>query len=153
LADLVKQVANWDIAGLVGIRRIEEGKRRVSPDDLVALALALGVSPLALMLPTEASQIVPNDEVYTASEIWDWATGRRALSGDQLDFVRASNPLDWPRMAELIEHLRIGDKPDLAAGVLASRGSPVGHYEPAPEVSAEEAAEIYRSVQADGDSQ
>jgi transcriptional regulator with XRE-family HTH domain len=149
LSEQVKQVANWDISA-VAVRRIEDEERRVSPDDLAALALALGVSPMALMLPTEASQIVPDGEVYTAKTIWDWAAGNRAIMGDQLDFIRASNPLDWPQMAALIEHLDVGGNRDLAAGLLWSRGA-VGEYEPPPEINAEDlseedVAEIMRDV-------
>ncbi|WP_158714359.1 helix-turn-helix domain-containing protein, partial [Kitasatospora aureofaciens] len=35
----------------LGISRIEAGTRRIDTDDLVALALALNVSPLTLLLP------------------------------------------------------------------------------------------------------
>lgn len=35
----------------LGLRRIETGERRVDADDLVALAAALGVSPIDLLLP------------------------------------------------------------------------------------------------------
>ncbi|SER81629.1 hypothetical protein SAMN04488583_6369 [Mycobacterium sp. 88mf] len=35
----------------LGLRRIEEGARRVDTDDLMALAEAFGVSPLALLMP------------------------------------------------------------------------------------------------------
>lgn len=35
----------------LGLRRIEEGDRRVDVDDLMALSVALGVSPLALLMP------------------------------------------------------------------------------------------------------
>ncbi|MGY1636037.1 helix-turn-helix domain-containing protein [Geodermatophilus sp. SYSU D00742] len=37
-----------------GLGKIETGERRVDVDDLVALALALGVSPVRLLLPIEA---------------------------------------------------------------------------------------------------
>lgn len=43
----------------LGLRRIETGERRVDVDDLVALALALDLSPLALLLPTDTSSLVP----------------------------------------------------------------------------------------------
>lgn len=36
---------------LVGIQRIESGERRVDADDLAALAVALGVSPITLLMP------------------------------------------------------------------------------------------------------
>ena len=37
----------------LGISRVEAGTRRVDADDLVILALALGVNPSALLLPLE----------------------------------------------------------------------------------------------------
>lgn len=135
-----------DIAPL-GLRRLEAGQRKVDADDLVALALALGVSPLVLMLPTEDGRLVPDGEVYNRSDIWDWAHGRRALIGDQLDFVRASNPLEWPQMEKLIQ--RLGVTGDLAAGVLHSR-SGIGQYEPAPDISEAEARASWESVQKRG---
>lgn len=50
--DLSNRLAarNRDIPPLA-IRRIEEGNRRVDVDDLMALAFALGVSPISLLLP------------------------------------------------------------------------------------------------------
>ena len=35
----------------LGLRRIENGARRVDADDLLALAVALGVSPVTLLMP------------------------------------------------------------------------------------------------------
>jgi transcriptional regulator with XRE-family HTH domain len=113
LADMGREIPS------LGLRRIESGERRVDVDDLVGLALALGVSPLALLLPTEEGQLVPEGDRYTAAGIWDWATGKRPLIGDALDFVRDSNPLDWPNMQAAIEELGVGG--DLAAGLLWSR--------------------------------
>ncbi len=74
----------------------------------------------------------------------DVPAGKRALMGDRLDFLRASNPLDWPRMAALVEHLGLGG--ELAAGVLSSRANTVLNYEPLPEINAdsEEAEKLLR---------
>jgi transcriptional regulator with XRE-family HTH domain len=105
----------------LGLRRIEGGDRKVDVDDLVALALALDVAPLALLLPTEPSSLVPKGDRYTAARIWDWARGHQALSGDAIAFLRDSNPLDWPGMeAVLLKSLNgLGD--DTAAALLRSR--------------------------------
>ena len=46
LADMGREIPS------LGLRRIESGERRVDADDLVALALALDVTPLALLLPS-----------------------------------------------------------------------------------------------------
>src|SRR6476659_4961943 len=40
----------------LGLRRIEAGTRRVDADDLVALAVALGVSPITLLMPAADGQ-------------------------------------------------------------------------------------------------
>ncbi|MFF4248644.1 helix-turn-helix domain-containing protein [Streptomyces sp. NPDC001822] len=62
-----------------GITRIEKGQRRVDADDLVALALVLNVSPIALLLPPTWG----DEQVRLTSEIslnartaWLWAEGR-----------------------------------------------------------------------------
>lgn len=69
----------------LGLRRIEAGERRVDADDLVALAVAFGVSPLTLLLPADgafelASPMtgVPDREVAHNTQ-WAWALGREPL--------------------------------------------------------------------------
>jgi transcriptional regulator with XRE-family HTH domain len=86
----------------LGLRRIESGERRVDVDDLVALALALDVSPLALLLPTETSSVTSQGDQYPAEQIWGWGEGQGPLPPDleiglrYLRFRRDSNPLvDW----------------------------------------------------------
>lgn len=60
----------------LGLRRIEEGDRRIDVDDLVALAVALGVSPITLLMPDTAE---PNSDIgvtaigdLPAIEYWQW---------------------------------------------------------------------------------
>lgn len=67
----------------LGLSRIENGKRRVDADDLVALALALGVNPSALLLPRDGSA---DDEIelspvtrHLARIVWQWADGHEPL--------------------------------------------------------------------------
>lgn len=79
----------------LGLRRIEAGERRVDVDDLVALALALEVSPLRLLLPVETSPLVPGGDEYSAGRIWNWGIGTWPLGGDEVTFVRDSHPLKW----------------------------------------------------------
>jgi len=70
---------NRDIPPLA-IRRIEEKNRRVDVDDLVALALALGVSPISLLLPDMPKASDPMAKVNLtglnhavhAQELWHW---------------------------------------------------------------------------------
>jgi transcriptional regulator with XRE-family HTH domain len=65
------------------ISKIERAERRVDVDDLMALAVALGVSPSALLLPADAQQgdvvEVAAGVKALASEAWDWADGREPL--------------------------------------------------------------------------
>jgi transcriptional regulator with XRE-family HTH domain len=84
----------------LGLRRIEAGERRIDVDDLVALALALEVSPLRLLLPIEESSLVSNGDRYSAVRLWDWGIGKWPLSGDEVTFVRDSHPTRWTRMME-----------------------------------------------------
>ncbi|KAB1149249.1 helix-turn-helix transcriptional regulator [Streptomyces luteolifulvus] len=66
-----------------GITRIEKGERRVDVDDLTALAVVLGVSPSALLLPPtkspqEVVEITGGGEV-ASDTAWAWADGTRPL--------------------------------------------------------------------------
>lgn len=67
----------------LGLRRIELGERRVDADDLVALALALGVNPNALLLqPVNAMNgwiDVTGAPKSDADHAWQWGNGERAL--------------------------------------------------------------------------
>lgn len=109
-AELSRQLGDLgrDIAPL-GLRRIEAGERRVDVDDLVALAMALGVSPLALLLPTESSSVVPEGNSFPAERIWTWATGSKVLQdglgeAESFRFMHDSNPLlDWSKVLGLTE--------------------------------------------------
>jgi transcriptional regulator with XRE-family HTH domain len=67
----------------LGVSRLEAGTRRVDSDDLVALALALNVSPLALLFPPEWS----DRQIHLAPELtvrartaWQWGEGRTPAS-------------------------------------------------------------------------
>lgn len=83
----------------VGVRRIESGERRVDADDLVALAAALGVSPITLLMPVTESA---NDRVsilnreVSARALFDWLRARRAsipeFTGSHFEFLSRSLP-------------------------------------------------------------
>lgn len=64
-----------------GITRIEKGERRVDVDDLVALAVALKVSPAALLLPpTVVGEVeLATAETAKAIDAWLWTIGQRPL--------------------------------------------------------------------------
>lgn len=81
------------------IHKIERGERKVDVDDLVALALALDVSPNRLLLPGTAD---PYESVQLTSELsttehaaWRWARGRQTLYA-----VRPRPPGDWSGLVE-----------------------------------------------------
>lgn len=65
-----------------GITKTEQGTRRVDVDDLVALALALGVTPNTLLLPqvnfaggAGARYELTPQAPGTAEDLWRWAQG------------------------------------------------------------------------------
>lgn len=65
------------------ISKIERGERRVDVDDLVALALALNVSPAALLLPPDWSDdpVALTTQVSLPSKVaWQWVEGRAPAS-------------------------------------------------------------------------
>ena len=65
----------------LALRRIEAGERRVDVDDLVALAVALDVTPLALLLPAADRRRGPvgarprPDALATQLAVGNWAAG------------------------------------------------------------------------------
>jgi transcriptional regulator with XRE-family HTH domain len=67
----------------LGLSRLERGARRVDVDELVALAVALGVSPSTLLLPRDAD---PDDMVQLTPSVsvrawiaWQWMDGQMPL--------------------------------------------------------------------------
>ncbi|WFS11847.1 helix-turn-helix domain-containing protein [Rhodococcus aetherivorans] len=60
----------------LGLRRIEAGERRIDVDDLVALAAALGVSPITLLMPETSDSVekvnVTGFGTVSALEFWQW---------------------------------------------------------------------------------
>ena len=64
----------------LGLSRIERGDRRVDADDLVALAIALGVNPTALLLPRDTGlrdgiKLTDGAPDEAANDAWAWADG------------------------------------------------------------------------------
>jgi len=63
----------------LGLRKIESGGRRVDADDLVALALALDVSPVTLLMPDSPGgdsevEVTGLSEPRAAGQVWEWLT-------------------------------------------------------------------------------
>lgn len=70
-----------------GLKRIEVGERKVDVDDLMALAIVFGVSPLTLLMPESGSRDIPAHvtgygHVMGSNVAWLWA--------------RADEPLELP---------------------------------------------------------
>jgi transcriptional regulator with XRE-family HTH domain len=80
-----------------GITKIEQGSRRVDADDLVALAMALGVNVSALLLPDVSDEepvtLMP-DMAYPAWAVWQWADGLNPLPTRPSDDEQAYNTDD-----------------------------------------------------------
>lgn len=87
----------------LGLRRIEAGDRRVDVDDLMALALVLNVSPLALLLPhsgqSESSDF-GGDSVRN-DQLWQWAIGERPLGGGDMRRFQADSLPPWLKVRSL----------------------------------------------------
>lgn len=90
----LRSSADWSLAQLsdrlakvgrpiraTGLHRLENGKRRIDVDDLVALALAFNVSPITLLMPFTARGQVQLTETTEADALaaWDWMRGSRPL--------------------------------------------------------------------------
>jgi transcriptional regulator with XRE-family HTH domain len=76
------------------IGRIESGDRRVEVDDVVAIALCLETSPLAILLPhtsdpNDRPEITGSGPAESAYRVWLWGSGIEPLdpSGDAEDIA------------------------------------------------------------------
>src|ERR1700756_1854911 len=83
------------------ISEIERGARRVDVDDLIALAAALGVSPVTLLMPLPNDADETTDATVgevTARRLWRWLTAETPLTADTASevfaFIARSVP-DW----------------------------------------------------------
>lgn len=81
LAELLKTAGRPVAAS--AIAKMERRERQVNTDDLTALAVALDVSPVALLLPLEDGPRhhvdVTGAGALPAADAWDWMTGRAPL--------------------------------------------------------------------------
>jgi len=91
LSDRLAVDAQWSI-NPVGIRRIEARERRVTPDDLTALAVALKVSPVTLLMPglpdaedpTEMVEVTGIDAKVPAAKLLTWLRADHLSGGGSL---------------------------------------------------------------------
>ena len=104
LKDLRKRISP------LGLRRIENGARRVDADDLFALAVALGVSPTTLLIPNAddgGEQVVATGvtEKLDAERLWKWMQIEESIDRDveKLEFRLAALPT-WKKH-QLIQYV------------------------------------------------
>lgn len=100
LADRLAQIGRT--IPTLGLRKIESYERRVDADDLVALAVALDVSPVTLLMPNtdDRSEVVEATAVaghYPADDVWDWLRAEHPLKKpytgpELLDFIGQATP-------------------------------------------------------------
>ncbi|GLW00888.1 helix-turn-helix domain-containing protein [Streptomyces lavendulae] len=70
------------------VSKIERGERRIDVDDVVAMALALKVSPLTLLMPVEADEQpvkLTDDCEVSGRTAWAWALGREPATDPPSD--------------------------------------------------------------------
>jgi transcriptional regulator with XRE-family HTH domain len=77
--------------GANAVSEIENGQRRIDVDDLIALATALDVSPVALLMPRDELAEDDRGVVYVrdpeepldAEMVWSWLTAQAPLSDER----------------------------------------------------------------------
>lgn len=105
----------------LGISRIENGQRRVDVDDLAAIAVTLGVSPSALLMPArteDGAEVQASDLVeitgwskpITARVVWEWLEAAAPLiQGTLTSFVERTWPV-WERErfnAQIVQEIQM----------------------------------------------
>lgn len=96
----------------LGLRRIENGARRVDADDLFALAVALGVSPVTLLTPDageggEKVAATGVTEKCDVERLWNWVCAHEPIDPDvqTIEFWIAALP-SWKKR-QVMDNLNI----------------------------------------------
>ncbi len=145
LEDVSKTLSSlgWPIS-VSTLSKIELGQRRVDVDDLIALAVALGVTPNRLLLPaeadTEAETAVTRELRLPSFDVWAWATGEQQLQryepdskGSSLEDFRQENRPHDPKAADntpvsqLLDWEEQGVFTPLMAGYRSAREAGIPH--------------------------
>ena len=113
LSERLQEAANWSVSP-VGVRRIEDGKRRVTVDDLFSLAAALDVSPTTLLIPNVADgdeQVAASGvtEKLAAERLWNWVRGDEPIDPavHTLKYRLAALP-EWKKQ-QMLAHVAFRD--------------------------------------------
>lgn len=107
LRDLAKRLPEDAKLSHATLSEIERGDRRVSVDDLTALAAALNVSPVTFLLPVDPAVPPPDPHAVDAR-----LTGTPNVPLDVLvDWIRGDAPLDPDADAHTTETFRRGALP------------------------------------------
>lgn len=99
---------------VIALRRIEEGNRNVTVDDLMAFAIVFSVSPLTLLMPEYASSTVTTritgvDIPVSSLLAWSWARGDKPLPSEETDAMSESG--DVAGMLDAAELFRFRSNP------------------------------------------
>ncbi|MGR7023745.1 helix-turn-helix domain-containing protein [Geodermatophilus sp. URMC 62] len=144
LAARLREIDHQPLSHPSAVSKVENGDRRVNADDLVALAVALDVSPNRLLLDGGASESEPVQltpaVVVPQADAWRWVTGEQQLpqrepkSFEDLvaegDFIRTNRPHDPPSALttnQLREHIEAGHLAALREGYTAARDAGLTH--------------------------
>lgn len=108
------------------LSRIEQGERRVDVDDLVALALALEVTPNALLLPEstlpEVQVMLTPSCTKDAAAAWEWACDDGSPTDNELTTFKARLQAleeELARVSNIVEPIHrqiIGGTEDATSG-------------------------------------
>jgi len=101
----------------LGLRRIEEGNRRVDVDDLMALAVVLDVAPIALLMPEITDEEWDDTPIgatgfqggITAQRLWECLRGSVAPPGSSSPIIWLGRSIPWPAIS-VISHGPIPDE-------------------------------------------
>lgn len=93
-----------------GLQKIEAGTRRVDADEIMGLAVALGVNANTLLLPDDSSlndvssNVTAAPEVVTGEEVWGWGNGFNRLSNQGI-FLRLSEGLEMRNVNDVSQRV------------------------------------------------
>lgn len=117
------------------VTKIEKRDRRVTVDELVALALALDVSPATLLLPTEQPgapvQLSPEGAPVPWEAAWRWLHGETPLPGSdsaatwdqRVRWLDANRPYVPPSRATIQEIERLLEAREVGVGPFEIKGA------------------------------